>query len=523
MFIIILIILLCGFCIALWGICYKYFKIHQLWKLHFFSSDIHNNEEINREYLNFVNHHYDQTVENDLELLDVFQYINTTRCEIGREYMYGRMYMTPDHHDDLEMIITKIKDEKTLKKILYELYKLSKGYSQGLDLFRHINHFQIKDYLLLASLYIALIIIIALGLLVDFEYFFYLFFWLAADMAIYSHYQAKNFESVPKATSYCYVIEAMKAFERLHLFDNNQDVLPMIQKGLKYTLISRIVNKISFFDVFSLMEFVKGILMIPVLQYMLLYYHKQELENDYIQLYEWIGLIDMAITIADLRNHQDTCIPRESQNIKLSFENCYHPLIANVVKNSFSTEKSCMITGSNASGKSTFLKTIGINLIMAKAIHTCFADKFCYKDLPICTSIHIKDDLESGESYYVKEIKTLKSILEHVWKEPCYVFIDEILRGTNEKERIEISRVIMKELYQTQSLVFVTTHDLTLVDDFTNIPQYCFSDQIKNHQLYCDYKIKKGISKIGNAIELLYVYQYDERILKALKKFTVDD
>lgn len=111
----------------------------------------------------------------------------------------------------------------------------------------------------------------------------------------------------------------------------------------------------------------------------------------------------------------------------------------------------------------------------------------------------------------------MKTILDQVWQQPCFVFIDEILRGTNEKERVEISRVIVDELFHFDSLVFVTTHDLALVDYFLDMPQYCFVDEIKDHQLYCDYKIRKGISKIGNAVKLLRVYNYDDRILNKIK------
>lgn len=97
------------------------------------------------------------------------------------------------------------------------------------------------------------------------------------------------------------------------------------------------------------------------------------------------------------------------------------------------------------------------------------------------------------------------------------MFIDEILRGTNERERIEISRVIIQDLFEHHSLTFITTHDLKIVDYFLDTPQYCFLDEVKNHQLYCDYKIKKGICRVGNAIKLLEVYDYDPELLAKIK------
>lgn len=517
MVVILLVLVLGAAVLAVCGLIWKQMMIWRLWKRHFYANEIHNQEDITKEYLRKVENHYQPAVEDDLDLLQVFHQLNTTRCEIGREYMYARMYMPPTHHQDLERMIDKIKDEKRFRKILYEFYQLGKGYSEALDLFEHFDSFHKKDYVILILLYVMLVLIILSGIFIQPDYFIGLFLWLVADSALYSHYHSKSYASLPKAISYCYVVEAMEKFERLGLFDEDEDIHQMIQKGLKYTVFYRTVSKLTAFDVLSIMEMIKAVFMIPVIQYIILSSHQKELEKDFIRMYEWIGLIDMAITVADLRQNRETCIPETGTEIKIDFHNCYHPLIKNAVKNSLTTSSSCMITGCNASGKSTFIKTIGINLTMAKAFHTCFADKFYYVDLPVCTSIHIKDDLESGESYYVREIKIMKTILDQVWQQPCFVFIDEILRGTNEKERVEISRVIVDELFHSDSLVFVTTHDLALVDYFLDMPQYCFVDEIKDHQLYCDYKIREGISKIGNAVKLLRVYNYDDRILNKIK------
>lgn len=516
MIVLLIVFLVCIVILIIGRFCWKKIMIWHLWKLHYFANDFPQTKKITKEYLHRVKNHYDKTVEDDLELVKVFNQLNTTRSKIGSEYMYARMYMTPNHHQELEQMIRRLENKKVLKKVLYEFYCLEKGFSGGLDLFDDDNVFELKDYFLLAVLYLALFGIILSGILGDYENFIFLFLWLMADCALYSYFQRKSDGLLTKATSYCYVVNALKSFERLNLFNDDLEVKKIVQRALRSTWLSRVMLKLTLIDIFFIMEFVKAILMIPVIQYLILFLHQERLRQDYLKMYEAIGLVDMAITIADLRKKRKTCIPDHGQEIKMECQNCYHPLIKNAVANSFTTNCSCIITGSNASGKSTFLKTLGVNLVMAKAYHTCFSESFYYVDLPICTAIHIKDDLIANESYYVKEIKTLKAILEKVWQQPCFVFIDEILRGTNEKERIEISRVIVNELFNTNSLVFVTTHDLALVDYFLDRPQYCFMDEVKDNQLYCDYKIKKGVSKIGNAIKLLHVYNFDERILKAI-------
>lgn len=100
----------------------------------------------------------------------------------------------------------------------------------------------------------------------------------------------------------------------------------------------------------------------------------------------------------------------------------------------------------------------------------------------------------------------------------CLILIDEILRGTNEKERIAISKVVLKYMFESQSLIFVTTHDLSIVDAFSNISQYCFNDDIVDKIWKSDYKIKAGVCKVGNAIKLLEVYGFDSKIVEQLKK-----
>lgn len=97
---------------------------------------------------------------------------------------------------------------------------------------------------------------------------------------------------------------------------------------------------------------------------------------------------------------------------------------------------------------------IGVNTLLAKSLHTCFASQWQYYPYHVCSAIHMKDDLESGESYFVKEVKTLKKIIDMSTTHRCLIFIDEILRGTNEKERVAISYAILKYLFESSSQVF---------------------------------------------------------------------
>lgn len=187
------------------------------------------------------------------------------------------------------------------------------------------------------------------------------------------------------------------------------------------------------------------------------------------------------------------------------------------VENDFMIQESALITGSNASGKSTFIKTVGLNVLSSQALNTAFASSFVYKPLNIVSSIHQKDDISQGNSYFVSEIKTLRNIIERAKEKHHLILIDEILRGTNEKERIKISKAILSYLFSTDSIVLVTTHDLSIVESFLEIKQYCFNDKIVDHQLSYDYKLKEGISYVGNATKLLKIYDFDQEVLDKLE------
>lgn len=498
---------------------YRYYKTKMLYKS-FYLDKRDTEEEITKEYFKKIkNPDINEGVYNDLELDQIFNIVNRTYSDVGKEYMYGQMFISNHCHKDLENIIEKLKNEKLLKKVLYELYSLSRGYTPSLQFFEQDNMFTQRDTIII---FLSTLILSSLILSCFFDIMMvkYVVLWLMIQVGLYTHYVKKTDDMMSQCMSYSFVVECLKSLQRFHLFstEESKKIYKMINRANRYTLVSRVIGILSQIDIFYLMEFIKGIFFLPIYQCYFLLKHKNELGEDFLEMYEYVGKVETAVSILSLRHQYQTCIPEVSSVPIVQFKNCYHPIIKNPVKNSFSTDTSCMITGSNASGKSTFLKTVGINMIMAKAYHTCFADEFVYYPFQLYTSIHIQDNLKTGESYYIREIKTLKTILNMMSTHQCLILIDEILRGTNEKERIAISKVVLKYMFESQSLIFVTTHDLSIVDAFSNISQYCFNDDIVDKIWKSDYKIKAGVCKVGNAIKLLEVYGFDSKIVEQLKK-----
>ncbi len=195
----------------------------------------------------------------------------------------------------------------------------------------------------------------------------------------------------------------------------------------------------------------------------------------------------------------------------------YHPMLETPVKNSISAEKGVLLTGSNASGKSTFLKTVAVNAILAQTIHTCTAESYSSPFFFVYSSMSLRDDLAGGESYYIVEIKALKRILDAAknGKKPVLCFVDEVLRGTNTVERIAASTQILKSLSGRGILCFAATHDIELTGllcaEFEN---YHFEEDVRDGDVYFNYKLQAGKATTRNAIRLLELIGYDSEIIE---------
>ncbi len=241
-------------------------------------------------------------------------------------------------------------------------------------------------------------------------------------------------------------------------------------------------------------------------------------DENILRVYRTLGCIDSLITVSSLRTAKDeNCVPELTHEGKphLGFTGAYHLLLSNPVPADMETDRHVLLTGSNASGKSTFLKTVALNAIFAQTIHTCFAEKYSGSFFKVITGMTLSDDIIAGESYYITEIKALKRIMDDNDETPVLCFEDEILRGTNTVERIAASASSLLFLAKQNKLVFAATHDIELTtllkDEYRN---FHFSEILEENGEICfDYKLKSGPSETRNAILMLKSYGYDDQII----------
>ncbi|MBR4815717.1 MAG: hypothetical protein IKZ73_00465, partial [Lachnospiraceae bacterium] len=292
-----------------------------------------------------------------------------------------------------------------------------------------------------------------------------------------------------------------------------------------------IVSKKSNGDILEVaLDYLRMATHIDLIRFNIMLARLKDKKDDFDKIYEIIGLIDAMIAVTSYRVLMDEwCEPElltaersasGSIHRGIETENIYHPMIAEPVKNNFKESGNVLLTGSNASGKSTFIKTVAINSILAQSIHTCMADSFRASFFKCMTSMALTDNLSGGESYYIVEIKSLKRICDSLNDDvPLLIFVDEVLRGTNTLERIAASSRILSYVGNKNCMLFAATHDIELTYILEkSFKLYHFEEKVEDDGVFFDYTLRDGRAVTRNAILLLKMMGFEESITDAAEK-----
>jgi len=236
-----------------------------------------------------------------------------------------------------------------------------------------------------------------------------------------------------------------------------------------------------------------------------------------VGLFEATGSLDAAIAVASyLQSLPRFARPKLVAGRGLEFAGLYHPLLAGAVSNSLHlADRSALIAGPNMAGKTAFIRTVGINLILAQTLNLCLAERGEFPRAIVRSSIRREDDLLAGQSYFFTEIQQIAEFTQLEGDEQlCLFLIDEIFRGTNTIERIASSAAVLRHLGQRQ-LVLATTHDVELQELLADtFDLYHFSDQMVDGSYRFDYRIQAGPARSRNAIKLLEISGYPSSIIR---------
>lgn len=239
--------------------------------------------------------------------------------------------------------------------------------------------------------------------------------------------------------------------------------------------------------------------------------------EDVHALFRFIGETDSAISVMQLRSEVQTCRPEFSGRKMLHITDAVHPLIENCTANTLTLDgTSLLLTGSNMSGKTTFIRTLMLNLLLGQTICTCFAKSCEAPYLKLYSSIRIADDIEQGTSYYLQEVLTIKRFIEASGQEtPCLFALDELFKGTNTTERIAAGKAVLARLNKGPHIVLVSTHDTELTtllrDDGYEL--HHFREEVAGGKLRFDYRLHAGRLTTRNAIRILELYHYPPEVI----------
>ena len=470
---------------------------------------------------------------NDLGLDSFYRKFNHSYSSVGDEYFYYRLRIPSldnefGEFDKLDRYADLFaKDEKLREEFQVLMAKL--GRSGKYSLYDYLTFLSdvgedhpiltILDWLVYVAAIVTMFFAFYPGLVL-------LIAWIILNIMVYL-YRKKKIE--PYFTSFEYILRMLKTTgkvikllpddfkETKEDLKNAKSKLNRISTGNLVFLQSDTSSAVG--DVGNgLMNFIKMFFQIDIF---LFYRIKQQVEQNISAvdtIFEELGKLDFAVNIASLRQTLPYySIPEFQEECVVKCEDMVHPLLLeNGVPNSIDVSGGVLLTGSNASGKSTFLRMIGINAVLAQSMHTVFAKSYTGSFYRVYSSMSLKDSIEAGDSYYMAEIKSIKRILDAIDSkdESVLCFVDEVLRGTNTKERIAAGCEIMRHMQQPGNICFAATHDIELAHMLPPLYEnYHFDEEIKEDDIHFPYKLKESYATSRNAIALLKLMGYPEDII----------
>ena len=468
---------------------------------------------------------------NDLNMNDVFSIINSTQSSVGEEFLYNILRTPIFNESELKVkddIINYFQDNDTEReRIQFIIAKLGKNKEANISDFFDSKY--IKSKKLIYYRILAIIPIISIGM------FFINKVWAAVGIIsivfnsflYFLNFKVKEY----KVNGVDYIASLIDCADKIKKIntdilnkhfqkvDDSIDKIKSIKRGAFMLSSNYSMNEL---DIIA--EYFKMFFLLDLIQFEKTNTIISRNNNALKDIYEFVGMIDSCIAIASYREsltyYTRPVFINSNQRKELDFTDIYHPLISDPVSNSCKVTKSILITGSNASGKSTFLRTVAINSILAQTIYTCLAEEYKSSFFKTYTSMSIKDSLKSNDSYYIAEIKSLKRIVDSIDnKIPCICFIDEILRGTNTVERISASSEVLNYIANKNCICISATHDIELTNILHNtFENYHFQEYIEDDEILFDYTLYKGKSETRNAIKLLSIMGYDSDVILRAEK-----
>lgn len=478
-------------------------------------------ENSNQDELDITN---DLSIDLDLTKEDsLFELLNISKSINSKKLLIKKLIEPSLKEKDIllnQEAITELKDNPLFiidyQYLLNDIKKIEeKDYTKNLDILKEEAHVSKKELIfgIITAIITDIILLLGIFNIINIRFFIIA---LIIQLIISYIYQFKyNHELSNIAISGRLFTDYKNIYELINKNNFKSKKLTKLQKDINDgTNIINKLTKICNLDGYRY-NFLTNTLFNAIfsLNIVVLYkYNKliNENKNTFISNTESITELENLISLTTIALIKDNVtLPKINKETKLSCTNVAHPLLEEktCITNNFDTKDDInIITGSNMSGKTSFMRTIAINLILMYNGTYVNATTFSSSLNKIFTSIRVTDDIKKGISTFYGELLRIEKILKHSAKkdEPIIVFIDEIFKGTNYNDRILGAKEIIKKLSKLNCIVLITTHDFELCEiENKKINNYHFEEQYIENKITFDYKIKNGRCKTTNAKYLM--------------------
>ncbi len=467
---------------------------------------------------------------NDLGLDEVFMLLNHTGSSVGEEALY-RLLRTPVSDEAV------LRERDRLAGLFAERDELRFFLEENFDSIGKRGREALCDYIAglgrqpirsNAAHYLGMAAIAVSAVLIAFLPSAGIMTLVAVlTFQIISYYQQKGrveayfscVSQVVRLTVYGRKIASLKEDELSAYLEPLRDCLKKLEPIRRKSKRIVMGNAMGGSPLDVLADYIKMLLHIDLIAYNQIVVMAKEREKAIWDMVRVLGELECGLAIASFRICLGLWIrpvfDDAKEGLHLDAEELYHPLLDRPVPNSVCAGRCQLITGSNASGKSTFLKTVALSAVLAQTVYTVPGKGYRAPFYQIYTSMALRDNLTGGESYYMAEIRSLKRILDRGDDRlPVLCFVDEVLRGTNTVERIAASAQILKSMTQQNILCFAATHDgeLTwlLEDCYDNSH---FEEEVTDGDVLFSYRLLPGRAQSRNALKLLGLMGYDRQVL----------
>jgi len=475
-------------------------------------------------------------IADDLDLNNIFNFIDRTNSKPGKQYLYKKLFTPETSFEELLKFDKKVESlnlpRPDLERIEADLAQLN-----GPDAY-YIAELFLKEHesllMPILGLYIRISGIAIIGLLASLFIipnpicFAVLILLIVGNIAL--HYGTRSkissyTRSLPQLIILNSVARALlKKLKTTQDEEAKQSLsrLSGLNRSLKLVNFeSKIAGNPENLG-YAIYRVIKLIFLLEPMMFITSVKRVNKHRADIEVIYKYVAEIDAMIAVLSVRaglTHYSKPV-FYTENLKMDLTNMYHPLIYDCVPNSIHTrtDEGVLITGSNMSGKTTFIRSIAINTLLAQTIYTTCTTEYKAPLLKIQTSIRTVDDLGENKSYFQAEALSILDIINQSGgDEPVksLVIIDEIFRGTNTIERIAAAKSVLTYLTDNKNFVFVSTHDLELAELLDNdYAVYSFEETVNDTRLVFDYKMKTGVLKNKNGIAILETIGYPESVVE---------